>query len=1152
MKQYDAVVVGAGPVGSVAALALAQRGRKVLVVEGRKAEGLLPSSFGEWIHPPALDHLDRLGVSLKAAAPYETGRGFALFPEDGSDPIVLPYPVGTFGWSVERKALVATLRDALRAHENVELVEGARAMRIDGQLLTYERSRGSLVATAPLLVGASGRVSVAHEALYPYAPYGRDASETAVTRTASLVLRGIELPFEGWAHVFLGGLGPAVVYRIDHERVRLQLDVPLSVAAGPRSTLALWDGYRIALPPELREPFRDALGAASSGSPLRPDDAIHWETNLLRPRQDYGREGLALVGDAVGHHHPLLSIDLVLGIEDACTLADAKSHARWKKERVRDARIPETLAVALYEVLADPSPETVALRRAMFAMWRETPGERLRTMGYVSGQDRSTTRFARSCLATFNAGARNLARQASSTGKVKGAPKMVAEIARRMTWLGLGAARATDVVATDASLRGGRSIEDRYGAALKVSAARHERETGSTDELAQRRLRGDHDPKKALEKGVLALVAKQDDDGSFEGEVVWCPMLAAQYVIAWTLLAQPISDERRKNVLRHFEDTLLPSGTWGLHELSPPVLFVTTLVYVAARMLGVAPNDPLLERAGAFLRLEGGAASIPSWGKLWLALCGLYEWDGVSPILPETWLLPRGFVLHPSRWYCHTRNIYLGMASLYGERRTLPVAPELLASLRRELYPQGYESIDWKAARSDLREGDVHTPWTLPLRVGYAALKSIEPALPPARRRELLAEMREHLRWEMRQTHHTCISPVSGLLAILTLRTADVHDPDAQKAIDVFDGWVWEDEEKGARVAGARSATWDSGFAAQALAAAAPHVDVRGPLKKVDGFLGTQQITRGSGDETQYFRIDPIGGFCFAGVWHGWPVSDCTAEALLGRLEAHGTLQRSELEAGVRFILRTQGPDGGFGSYEPRRVGISLEWINPAEMFGDSMTEKGYVECTASCVALLAAVRKEHPEILRDEIELAIRRAAQNLRAAQRPDGSWPGMWGVHFVYGTMFGVRGLLAAGAPPTDPSVRAACAFLESRQRSDGGWGESHRGVTFDRYVEAESSHVVQTAWALSALLEAQHPDFACISRAAQFLASAQLPSGDWPRQEPEGIFFHTALLEYELYRAYFPVWALGLYEARVADRRRVQSGKGDRPSPVIASA
>ena len=39
---------------------------------------------------------------------------------------------------------------------------------------------------------------------------------------------------------------------------------------------------------------------------------------------------------------------------------------------------------------------------------------------------------------------------------------------------------------------------------------------------------------------------------------------------------------------------------------------------------------------------------------------------------------------------------------------------------------------------------------------------------------------------------------------------------------------------------------------------------------------------------------------------------------------------------------------------------------------------------------------------------------------------------------------------------------------------------------------------------------------------------------------GIFFHTALLHYDLYRCYFPVWALSLYEARRLEREEFFGG------------
>ena len=192
----------------------------------------------------------------------------------------------------------------------------------------------------------------------------------------------------------------------------------------------------------------------------------------------------------------------------------------------------------------------------------------------------------------------------------------------------------------------------------------------------------------------------------------------------------------------------------------------------------------------------------------------------------------------------------------------------------------------------------------------------------------------------------------------------------------------------------------------------------------------------------------------------------------------------------------------------------------------------------------LAALVDRWPESrVASDARAAIARGVALLRRAQQPDGAWPGMWGVHFVYGTMFGVRGLLAGGVPPPDPQIRRACAFLKERQRDDGAWGEHSRSVLAGRYVDRDGGQVVQTAWALMTLLEARDPDFAAIERAAHWLADTQGPDGNWPKQDPEGIFFQTALLEYSLYRRYFPVWALGLYETRRSERARFRD---DRPT------
>jgi len=594
-------------------------------------------------------------------------------------------------------------------------------------------------------------------------------------------------------------------------------------------------------------------------------------------------------------------------------------------------------------------------------------------------------------------------------------------------------------------------------------------------------------------------------------------------------MGRPLEPARRRSVLRSFKHTRLEGGTWGLHEHSAPHLFVTTLVYVATRLLGIERDDPLVQPARRFLQAEG-VVSIPSWGKFWLALLNLYDWRGVHAILPELWALPRWIALHPSNWYCHTRLIYMAMSAVYPHRYQAPVTP-MIESLREELFPQGFANVDFPASRNRLRDEDLFARPSVWLRAGYACARIFERFHAKRLRTRCMDATLQCIKWELQTSNHTSISPVSGLLNILALWLRDSDDPDCQQALAQLDGWIWEDEKFGARVTGARSASWDTGFALQALAKVPETGGVRDAFQAGAEFLYRQQIGTSFDGFREAYRNDPKGGWCFAGVWHGWPVTDCTAEAVLGIIATHReATDTTVLGDAVKFMLRGQNRDGGFGSYEAQRSRLGLEWLNPAEMFGESMTEHSYVECTASCLAALAACKEHFPQITDKTVMSAVSRADTWLRRTQAIDGSWRGVWGVQFIYGTLFGVRGLLAAGARPGDPALRLACQWLLDRQHRDGGWGEHHSGCLTGQYIAHGESQVIQTAWALIALLEAGDSSWNAISRGAQYLLDTQEADGTWPRQDMVGVFFRTALLDYALYRQYFPLHALGLYEQR----------------------
>jgi squalene cyclase len=80
---------------------------------------------------------------------------------------------------------------------------------------------------------------------------------------------------------------------------------------------------------------------------------------------------------------------------------------------------------------------------------------------------------------------------------------------------------------------------------------------------------------------------------------------------------------------------------------------------VAFRLLGLPADDDRAVRARAFIHAHGTALACASWGKFTLALLNLYEYDGLQPVLPELWLLPASLPFHPSRFWCHCRQVYL-------------------------------------------------------------------------------------------------------------------------------------------------------------------------------------------------------------------------------------------------------------------------------------------------------------------------------------------------------------------------------------------------------------------------------------------------------------------------------------------------------------
>jgi squalene/oxidosqualene cyclase-like protein len=638
---------------------------------------------------------------------------------------------------------------------------------------------------------------------------------------------------------------------------------------------------------------------------------------------------------------------------------------------------------------------------------------------------------------------------------------------------------------------------------------------------------------RAISHALVFLGSRQEPDGAWRGDYGGPMFLLPMYLAAHHIGGRPVEPRRREGMVTYLRAAQHADGSFGLHIESSGCLFTTVLSYVAFRLLGLPPDDERVALARAFILGHGTALACASWGKFVLALLNLYDYEGLAPILPELWLLPARFPLHPSHFWCHTRQVYLPMAHLYGMKAQMP-ADELTHALRRELYDRPYDSICFADHRNTIAADDVYAPASWPLKLVNRILGLYERVHLAWLRKRALTRLAEHIDFEDRATHFIRIGPVNAVLNTLVHCFRSPHGEATKRSFATLEGYLCDGHD-GTKMNGYNStALWDTAFATQAILATTEAGAHGETLRGARTFIVANQVLEDLPDYRRYHRHPSRGGWPFSDREHGWPITDCTAEGLSAALllETVGlpALPDERIRAAVELILSWQNSDGGWATYERQRGGRWLEVLNPSHVFGDIMVDRSYPECTSACLASLALWRRrfaaKNDSGLARRVAVAMRRGEIFLRQAQRDDGSWEGSWGVCFTYGTWFGVRGLGAASAPTGDPALERACAFLYAHQNADGGWGESGTSCAERRYVGARS-HAVNTAWALLALTGAGQANDPRCARAAHFLVASQVDDGDWPRQALSGVFNKTTLINYENYRRYFPLWALAVY-------------------------
>jgi squalene-hopene/tetraprenyl-beta-curcumene cyclase len=612
----------------------------------------------------------------------------------------------------------------------------------------------------------------------------------------------------------------------------------------------------------------------------------------------------------------------------------------------------------------------------------------------------------------------------------------------------------------------------------------------------------------SIARAAAGVRARQSEEGYWCYELEADCTIPAEYILM-THFMDEVDEALERKIVAYIRSKQGEHDGWPLYHGGEFDLSATVKAYYALKLAGDAPDAPHMVGACEAVLARGGAVNVNVFTKITLALFGQIPWRAVPFIPVEIMLLPKWFPFHISKVSYWSRTVMAplfvlctlkpraanpraaGVGELFltppeEERHYFPVRSLLnrifliLDKLGRGLYPL----VPGFLRRRAIKEAET---WIMERLNGADGLGAIFPAMVNAH--EVLALL------GYAPDHPYRIASKEALRRLV------VEKPDHAYCQPCM------------------SPVWDSGLAVLALQEADEQGDHADVLRGLDWLQG-QQLLDQVGDWSERRPRVRGGGWPFQFGNPHYPDVDDTAVAACAMLASRQTRYNDNVERAAEWIVGMQSQNGGYGAFDADNAYYYLNEIPFADH--GALLDPPTSDVTARCVTFLSLLDRER-------FRSAIDAGLEFLHSEQEADGSWFGRWGTNYIYGAWSVLVAYQAAGVDPGSESVRRAASWLESAQRSDGGWSEDNN-TYFDAAGAGKGrcSTAFQTAWALLGLMAAGKLASPSVQRGIAFLRERQLASGLWHDDEFTCPGFPRVFyLKYHGYTDYFPLWALARY-------------------------